>query len=126
MLLCSRAGLVCLYQKEQVQDDMQMMTRATTIEQMLESADHLIERHRGDPAIPDRAFKPPDLPEGCILYSARCEFEGVRKRWNVELMDTTKPYDEDSIVASEHTGSLDAALREAGRMILAARSAGRG
>jgi hypothetical protein len=117
-------GLVCLYQKEQVQDDMQT-TRATLIEQMLESSDHLIERHRADRVPFDRIHETPHLPEGCVLYSAQCAFGDIGKRWSVELMDTTRPYQDDSIFAAQNGESLDAALEEAGWKVLASRSTGR-
>jgi hypothetical protein len=105
---------------------MQTITHTDSIEQMLDSADHLIENHRGSPARFDRATESTDLPEGWILYSANCEMAGVKKDWNVELLDTTRPYNDGSIVTAEHQESLDAALREAGRKILTAKSGGRG
>jgi hypothetical protein len=104
---------------------MQTLTRTSTIEQMLESADHLIEKHRADPAIPDRITDTPHLPQGWILYSAERAFGGSKKGWNVELMDTTKPFQKGSIVTARHNHSLDAALEKASRSIMASRPAGR-
>lgn len=119
MLLYWRAGLVRLHQKEQVQDDMQTTAHSTTIEQMLESADHLIEKHRGDPAAFDHYADTPHVPAGWILYSAQYELGGMRQPWKVELMDTTRPFQDGSIVVAQHSESLDAALREASRKALA-------
>ena len=93
---------------------------------MLESADHLIEKHRGTPALFDHVTESPYVPEGWILYSAECSVGGVRKSWSVELMDTTRPYQDDSIVSAQNNDSLDGALREAGFKIQALRPAGRG
>lgn len=123
MLFYGRAGLVRLHQKEQVHDDMQTMTDTTTIEQMLESADHLIEKHREQPGLFDRINRTPFLPEGSILYSAQCAF-GDRKHWEVELLDTTRRYEEGSIVTAQDDNSLDAALEAASRKIIASRSRG--
>jgi len=116
-----RTGPVCLYQKAQVQDDMQSATRVSSVEQLLESADHLIERHRADPGSLDRVVETPpsSLPEGWILYSAHRDYGGDHNGWNVELMDTSRPYQEDSIIAARHDYSLDEALRQAGHQILA-------
>lgn len=123
-----RTGPVRLYQKEQVQEDMQTITRATAIEQMLESADHLIENHRVTenhrPAVFDRSMENPDLPPGCILYSAELSLDGVRKGWNVEVMDTMMPFQDGSIVSGDSAESLDSALRQASYKVLAARSRG--
>jgi len=101
---------------------MQSANRTIAIEQMLESADPLIERHRAEPGSYDRAAETLPLPEGCILYSARYDYGGTHKSWNVELLDTTRPYLEDSIVSVQDDESLDAALRQAGRQIAALRT----
>lgn len=121
MLPYKRTGLVCLYQKAQVHVDMQSANSTTAIEQMLESADPLIERHRAEPGSYDRAAETLPLPEGCILYSAHYDYGSTHKSWNVELLDTTRPYLEDSIVSAQNDESLEAALRQAGREILASR-----
>jgi hypothetical protein len=105
---------------------MQTMTSTIAIEQMLESADHLIESHRGNPGRVDRESETPYLPDGWIVYSAECAFEGIHKDWKVELMDTTRPFQEGSIVSAQNELSLDAALKEAGRKVLTSRSGGRG
>src|SRR5581483_6834114 len=116
-----RTGLVCLFQKAQVHEDMQTMTRTTAIEEMLESADHLIDNHRvienqrATPSVFDRSRTVSDLPAGYILYSAECLLDGVHKGWHVELMDTNRPYQDGSIVSVEGARSLDAALDQACR-----------
>lgn len=109
---------------------MQTVTRTAAIEQMLESADHLIENHRvienhrATAAVFDRSVESPDLPPGCIFYSAEFSLDGLEKGWNVELMDTMKPFGAGSIVSAEHAPTLDAALRQASSKVLASRSMG--
>lgn len=103
---------------------MQTITRTTAIEQMLESADHLIERHREGTGRRDRVLATPHVPEGWILYSACYKLEGTEKGWRVELMDTMRPFQAGSIVDACHSASLDAALIEANRKIPASRVAG--
>jgi hypothetical protein len=96
-------------------------TRTTAIEQALESADHLIERHRPTPAVFDPSMEGPDLPPGCIFYSAELSLDGVRKGWHVELMDTTRHFEDGSIVSVDGAESLDAALDQACRKIVTSR-----
>lgn len=103
---------------------MQSATHTLAIEQMLESADPLIERHRANPGSYDGVAETLPLPEGCILYSAHYDYGSTHQSWNVELLDTTRPY-LDSIVSVRDDQSFDAALRQAGRQILASRPAGR-
>ena len=118
------AGPVCLYRKEQVHDDMQTITRTLSIEHMLESADHLIEHHRGNPAAFDQPVNNPQLPNGWIIYSAHYALGGKKKGWSVEVMDTTRPFRKGSIVDAFDRQSLDAALRAANSKI-ASRPVGR-
>jgi len=106
---------------------MQTMTRTTAIEEMLESADHLIDNHRvienqrATPSVFDRSRTVSDLPAGYILYSAECLLDGVHKGWHVELMDTNRPYQDGSIVSVEGARSLDAALDQACRKVVSSR-----
>ncbi|HEX5230381.1 MAG TPA: hypothetical protein VFW44_21865 [Bryobacteraceae bacterium] len=125
MLIYKRTGPVCLYQKAQVHVDMQSVNSTIAIEQMLESADPLIERHRAEPGSYSRAAESLPLPEGCILYSAHYDYGSTHKSWNVELLDTTRPYLQDSLVSAQDDESLDAALLQAGRQIVASRPAHR-
>src|SRR6516164_2619683 len=103
--------------ERQVHDDMQI-TQTTTIERMLESADHLIEKHQAG-TTRARAFDTPHLPEGWVLYSVGYALGGSQKGWRVKLIDTGGPFRADSIVDVTHNESLDAALREANHKILA-------
>lgn len=96
---------------------MHTSTRTLTIERMLESADPHIAQHRVNPAMPDSINRTPQLPQGWILHSASYTYEGSRKGWDVQILDTTKPYGKDSILTAWHSGSLDAALRAASRSI---------
>lgn len=91
----------------------QTVTRTSSIEHMLESADRAFEWHRSNTDVPDRVTNTPHLPQGWILYSAYYALEGSQKGWNVELMDTTRPFQKDSIVKAWHSHSLDAALQKA-------------
>ena len=111
------AGPVCLNQKAQVHDDMQTITRTLSIEHMLESADHLIEHHRGNSAMLGQPVNTPQLPNGWIVYSAQYALEGKKKGWNVEVMDTNRPFRKGSIVDAFDRKSLDAALRAANSKI---------
>jgi hypothetical protein len=111
-------------QKEQVHDDMQS-TNTITIEHMLESADHLIERHRGETQSPQIQEKEAPLPEGWVLHSATYGFGRAKKGWNVELMDTRRPFQKGSLVNAHHNGSLVAALQKANDKIQSSGSAGR-
>ena len=122
MLPCDRTGHVCLYQKEQVQVDMQT-THTDNIERLLESADHHSEQHRGAGSIRDVAVRTPYVPEGWILYSAQRVLEGASRGWNVRLMNTAGPFQKGSMVDARHRVSLDAALREASSKITGARRA---
>ena len=104
---------------------MQSATHTLAIEQMLESADPLIERHRAKPGSYDGVAETLPLPEGCILYSAHYDYGSTHQSWNVELLDTTRPYLQDSLVSAQDDESLDAALLQAGRQIVASRPAHR-
>ena len=94
-----------------------MHTRTLAIERMLESADHHIAQHQEDSAMRDPAVRMPQLPEGWIFYSAERAFGGSKKGWSVEIMDTTKPFHQGSIVKAWHRESLDKALLEAAHKI---------
>ena len=111
-------------QKEQVQVDMPTMTRTSAVEHMLESADPLIELHRESSGAVQSDSLIPQLPQGWILYSAQLELGSARKGWNVELLDTSRPFQKGSIVEARHSRSLDAALQAASRKVPAARIAG--
>jgi hypothetical protein len=111
-----------LNQKEQVHDDMPNFTRAIAVERMLESADPLIEKHRGNLAAGDQLTEVPSLPEGWALYSISYEPGGTQKGWRVELIDAMRPYQTGSIVGASNNESFDAALREASRKIPLSRS----
>ena len=106
---------------------MQTIASTIAVEQMLESADHIIENHRAvenhgaSPAVFDRSRDNSDLPAGYILYSAECWLEGVQKGWHVELLDTTRPFLDGSIVSVDGARSLDAALDQACRKIVTSR-----
>lgn len=101
-------------------------TTMRKIERMLESADHWIERHKAFEQLQEdwgmfgRADRPPQLPAGWIVYSACYETDGVRKGWNVELLGTSVPFQNSSIVEGWDKESLDSALHQASRKILAA------
>ena len=79
---------------------------------MLESADHLIERHQGGAGASYGSSQMPPLPQGWVLYSTWYATEGGKRGWHVELLDTSKPFQNGSIVDG-HSDSFDTALRDA-------------
>ena len=95
-----------------VHDDMQIITHTSSVEHMLESADHLIERHQEGPANRYGVSQTPPLPSGWVLYSTWYATEGGERGWHVELLDTSKPFQNGSIVDG-HSDSFDTALRDA-------------
>lgn len=93
---------------------MQTTSFVTSVEQMLESVDHLIEKHREGPALRRSFNYTPHVPEDWVLYSARYDLDGREKGWHVQFLHATKPFQIDSIIETWDSESLDTALRKAG------------